>query len=162
MEHRKTFRIEQMFDPTKEIREYHDQVLGALARYKSDPPVFPLLVVRGNGGLIYCASYRDTLYRYWDSLPGTPGFAYRHGRAIWKMVLLDNLLSALRANARVRFVDGRASNAMCPASPVPRSNEFQKLIHARDRISIRMIVDGGSQLLDDAIPRLGASRRRRP
>jgi hypothetical protein len=101
MKHRKSFRIEQMFDPTKEIREYHDQVLAALARYKSDSPVFPLLVVRGNGGLIYCASYRDALNRYWDSLPATPGFVYRHGQAIWKMVLLDNLLSALRTKAEV-------------------------------------------------------------
>ena len=55
--------------------------------------------MRGNGGLIYCASYRDALNQYWDTLPATPGFVYRHGRALWKMVLFDNLLNALRAKA---------------------------------------------------------------
>src|ERR1017187_720797 len=98
MKHRKSFRIEQMFDPTQEIGEYHNQVLAALERAPR-PNIHPLLVVRGNGGLIYCASYRDALNRYWDSLPDTPGFVYRHGQAIWKMVLFDNLLNALRAKA---------------------------------------------------------------
>src|ERR1017187_6428792 len=54
------FRIEQMFDPTQEIGEYHNQVLAALERAPR-PNIHPLLVVRGNGGLIYCASYRDAL-----------------------------------------------------------------------------------------------------
>ena len=98
MKHRKSFRIEQMFDPTQEIGEYHNQVLAALERAPR-PNVHPLLVVRGNGGLIYCASYRDALNQYWDTLPATPGFVYRHGRALWKMVLFDNLLNALRAKA---------------------------------------------------------------
>jgi hypothetical protein len=58
-------------------------------------------VVRGNGGGIYCASYRDVMNKYWDSLPMTPGFVYKHGPAIWKMILFDELLSALRTKAEI-------------------------------------------------------------
>ena len=101
MKHRKTFKIEQMFDPTQEIREYHDQVLAAVARDPDLRAPAPLLVVRGNGGGIYCASYRDALNRYWDTLPTTSGFVYRHGPAVWKMVLFDELLNALRVKAEV-------------------------------------------------------------
>ena len=99
MKHRKTFKIEQMFEPTQEIREYHDQVLAAVARDRELRAPAPLLVVRGAGGGIYCASYRDVLNRYGDPLPGTPGFVYKHGTAVWKMILFDELLNALRIKA---------------------------------------------------------------
>ena len=97
MKHRKNFKIEQMFEMTAEIRGYHEQVTKSCSDYTATTTrsLAPIIVIRANGGPLYCAAPAKAFAEFSSYLGHAPGIIYKFDGSWWKMILLDRFLDAL-------------------------------------------------------------------
>jgi hypothetical protein len=93
--HRKDFRVEHVFIQEKQLISYLDQCIAACEREGNIRK--PLVVVRGNGGLIYAAALERDLYDYDDELTGpkVPHLLFCHSNRSWLLIRFEDLLTAL-------------------------------------------------------------------
>jgi hypothetical protein len=114
MKHRKGFKIEQMFEMTAEIRGYHSQVMKSCFDYtaKTGRSLAPIIVVRANGGPLYCAAPAKALTGFNSFLGDVAGIIYRFDGKWWKMIRFDRFLEALHDKCEAR----RRANAVITAA----------------------------------------------
>jgi len=92
--HVKNFRLEHVFIGVKDFFDYHRQVLDACNPEGNKRT--PMVVIRGQGGLIFAAipSLTVVSMRYW--VPDTTTVvSYRTTHLRWMMTDLDSLLKAI-------------------------------------------------------------------
>jgi hypothetical protein len=114
MKHRKGFKIEQMFEMTAEIAGYHEQVMKSCmdAQAKTGISLAPIIVVRSNGGPIYCAAPAKAFTDFSSSLGTAAGIIYKFNGQWWKMIRFDRFLEALHDKCEAR----RRANAVITAA----------------------------------------------
>lgn len=101
--HRKTWKPLKMFEANKEIRGYFQQVTVAQSK---EEDVLRLVIMRGNGGAIYCAFVVNELTNEPDykrlRRPRFPGIHFEVDKEEWKMMLLSRFLKVVAIAARNR------------------------------------------------------------
>ena len=94
--HRKNFRLEHVFMGVKDFLDYHRQVLDACVREGNSRT--PMVVIRGQGGLIFAAIPSLTMVSLQYKLPETSAVvSYRTTHLRWFMTDLDSMLQAIFA-----------------------------------------------------------------
>jgi hypothetical protein len=92
--HRKNFRLEHVFMGVKDFLDYHRQVLAACAREGHKRT--PMVVIRGQGGLIFASvpsmAVLSSKYRLPDEAAVV---SYRTTHLRWFMTDLDSMLQAV-------------------------------------------------------------------
>jgi hypothetical protein len=92
--HRKNFRLEHVFMGVKDFFDYHRQVLDACNREGNTRT--PMVVIRGQGGLIFAAVPSLTVVSMKYKLPDTAAVvSYRTTHLRWFMTDLDSMLQVI-------------------------------------------------------------------
>lgn len=92
--HRKNFRLEHVFMGVKDFLDYHRQVLDACAREGNKRA--PMVVIRGQGGLIFASIPALTVMSQHYRMPETAAsVSYRTTHLRWLMTDLDSMLQAI-------------------------------------------------------------------
>ena len=92
--HRKNFRLEHVFMKTVDFLDYHRQVLDACAREGNKRT--PMVVIRGQGGLIFASIPSLTMLSQHYKMPEEAACVlYRTTHLRWMMTDLDSMLRAI-------------------------------------------------------------------
>lgn len=92
--HRKNFRLEHVFIAVKDFLDYHRQVIDACAREGNQR--VPMVVIRGQGGLIFAAVPALTVMSSGYQMPEeAASVSYRTTYLRWLMTDLDSMLQAI-------------------------------------------------------------------
>jgi hypothetical protein len=94
--HRKNFRLEHVFMKVKDFLDYHRQVMDACGR--EGHKRVPMVVIRGQGGLIFASIPTFTVASSHYPMPEEAAcISYRTTHLRWLMTDLDSMLQAIFA-----------------------------------------------------------------
>jgi hypothetical protein len=98
--HYKGWKIDGVFKANKAHQDWCKQAAYSSSKDQFKRP--PMVVMRGNGGNIYCAArYRDL--KAWDHRMGNellPGLMFRFQDSFWKLSLFSEVMRVLKSRAK--------------------------------------------------------------